>query len=179
MEESHNFAERTVTKKAEGTNLRNRILLWILYFVVFAAIVVSIIVTNGGLALWGFLFFLGLIALIFFTQRLVKEERKYVVENAKLHIYNVNAGGKEKLVFEELVSAFSLIAPVNDEYKAEIDAADEKLDCRGDAKSPDSYVGILEKDGKKTAVFFEVTNKMLKVMKFYNSKGTVVVNVRY
>ena len=179
MEDSHNYAERTVTKKAEGTNLRNRILLWVLYFVVFAAIVIAIAVTNGGLALWGFLFFLGLIALVFFTQRLVKEERKYTIENAKLHIYNVNAGGKEKLVFEELVSAFSVIAPVNDEYQAQIDAADEKLDCRGDRKSPDSYFGLLEKDGKKTAVLFETTNAMLKIMKFYNSKGTVVTTVRY
>lgn len=179
MEDSHNYAERTVTKKAEGTNLRNRILLWILYFLVFAGIVIAIAVTNGGLALWGFLFFLGLIALIFFTQRLVKEERKYTIENAKLHIYNVNAGGKEKLVFEDFVSAFSVIAPVNDEYQARIDEADEKLDCRGDRKSPDSYFGILEKDGKKTAVLFEVTNAMLKIMKFYNSKGTVVTTVRY
>lgn len=179
MEESHNYAERTVTKKAEGTNLRNRILLWTLYFLVFAGIVVAIAVTNGGLALWGFLFFLGLIALVFFTQRLVKEERKYVVANAKLHIYNVNAGGKEKLVFEELISAFTDIVPVNDEYKDKYTNADEKLDCRGDGKSPDSYVGILEKDGKKTAVMFEATNQMLKVMKFYNSKGTVVTTVRY
>ena len=179
MEENHNYAERTVTKKAEGSNLKKRILLWVLYIVVFAAIVVAIAVTNGGLALWGFLFFLGLIALIFFTQRLVKEERKYTIENAKLHIFNVNAGGKEKLVFEELVSAFSIIAPVTDEYKDQYTAVDETLDARGDAKSPDSYFGILEKDGKKTAVMFEVTNQMLKVMKFYNSKGTVVTTVRY
>ena len=179
MEDSHNYAERTVTKKAEGSNLRKRILLWIIYILVFAGIVVAIAVTNGGLALWGFLFFLGLIALIFFTQRLVKEERKYVIENAKLHIYNVNAGGKEKLVFENLISGFSVIAPVNDEYKAQLDEAEEKLDCRGDAKSPDSYYAILDKDGKKTAVLFEVTNAMLKIMKFYNSKGTVVTTVRY
>jgi len=179
MEEQHNYAERTVNKKAEGSNLTKRILLWVLYFVILAGIVVAIAVTNGGLALWGFLFFLGLVALVFFTQRLVKEERKYVIENAKLHIYNLNAGGKEKLVYEELISAFSVIAPVNEENKATIDSADVKLDCRGDGKSPDSYFGLIEKDGKKTAVLFEVTNKMLKVMKFYNSKGTVVTTVRY
>lgn len=179
MEENHNYAERTVTKKAEGSNLTKRILLWVLYILVFAAIVVAIAVTNGGLALWGFLFFLGEIALIFFTQRLVKEERKFVVENAKLHIYNVNAGGKEKLVFEELISAFTEIVPMTDEYREKYTAVDSTLDCRGDAKSPDSYACILEKDGKKQAVLIEVTNKMLKVMKFYNSKGTVVTEVRY
>lgn len=179
MEDSHNFAERTVTKKAEGSNLTKRILLWVLYFVVLAGIVLLCVLTNGAAALWGGILFVLLVALVFFTQRLVKEERKYEVSNAKLHIYNVNAGGKEKLVFEDLVSAFSVIAPMNEEYKAQYTAVDETLDCRGDAKSPDSYFGIIEKDGKKTAVLFEVTNKMLKVMKFYNSKGTVVTEVRY
>ena len=179
MEDSHNYAERTVTKKAEGANLRKRLLLIFAYILAVAACIVLAILTSGGLAVAFGIFAVLIIALIFFTWRLVKEERKYVIENAKLHIYNVNGAGKEKLVFEELVSAFSAIVPVNDEYKAQFGEADEKLDCRGDAKSPDSYVGIIEKDGKKTAVFFEVTNKMLKVMKFYNSKGTVVTTVRY
>lgn len=179
MEENHNYAERTVTKKAEGSNLTKRLLLWVLYFVVLAGIVLLCILTNGAAALWGGILFVLLVALIFFTQRLVKEERKYVIENAKLHIYNVNAGGKEKIAFEDFVSAFSVIAPVNDEYKAQYTDVNETLDLRGDAKSPDSYFGVIEKDGKKTAVFFEVTNKMLKIMKFYNSKGTVVTEVRY
>lgn len=179
MEENHNYAERTVTKKAEGSNLTKRLLLWVLYFVVLAGIVLLCILTNGAAALWGGILFVLLVALIFFTQRLVKEERKYVIENAKLHIYSVNAGGKEKIAFEDFVSAFSVIAPVNDEYKAQYTDVNETLDLRGDAKSPDSYFGVIEKDGKKTAVFFEVTNKMLKIMKFYNSKGTVVTEVRY
>ena len=178
MEENHNYAERTVTKKAEGDNLKKRIGLICLYVFVVIAIIVAVAVTNGGLALWGFLFFLGLIALVFFTWRLVKEERKYVVENAKLRILNINAGGKEKLVFEELVSAFTTIVPMNDENASAYEGA-EMLDFRGDTKSPDSYAAVLEKDGSKKAVLFEATNKMLKIMKFYNSKGTVVTEVRY
>ena len=37
----------------------------------------------------------------------------------------------------------------------------------------------LEKDGVSTVVYFEAINKMLKVMKFYNSKATVVTTMRY
>ena len=57
--------------------------------------------------------------------------------------------------------------------------ADEIIDERGNSKSADSYFARLEKDGKSTVVYFEAINKMLKVMKFYNSKGTVVTTVRY
>ena len=51
-------------------------------------------------------------------------------------------------------------------------------DFRGDMKSPDSYFAVSEKDGKKTVIFFEVTNKMLKSMKFYN-RNTVVTTVSH
>lgn len=178
MEESHNYAERTVTKKAEGSNLTKRLLLWLLYIVVFAGVIALFAVVKGA-ALWGGILFVLLIALVFFTQRLVKEERKVTISEAKLHIYAVNGSGKAKLMFEELVSAFSVIAPVNEENKAAYTDVDRVVDGRGDAKSPDAYFGLLEKDGKKTAVFFEVTNKMLGIMKFYNKKATVVTTVRY
>lgn len=178
MEESHNYAERTVTKKAEGSNLTKRLLLWLLYIIVFAGVIVLFAAVKGA-ALWGGILFVLLIALVFFTQRLVKEERKVTVSEAKLHIYSVNGSGKEKLMFEELVSAFTVIAPVNEENKDTYTNVDRVVDGRGDAKSPDAYFGLLEKDGKKTAVFFETTNKMLNIMKFYNKKGTVVTTVRY
>ena len=52
------------------------------------------------------------------------------------------------------------------------------MDFRGNTASPDAYYAILEKDGKSTAVYFEATNKMLKVLKFYN-RNTEVTPVRY
>ena len=83
-----------------------------------------------------------------------------------------------KIVSEDLISAYSVIAPANEAYREQWTNADEIKDFRGDSKSPDSYFARLEKDGKSTVILFEATNKMLKVMKFYNSKGTVVTEVR-
>lgn len=177
-EESVNYAEYTVAKKAEGSNLKKRVGLIALYVVVLAVIVVIIKLTSGAAAVWGGVLFVLLVALIWFTQRLVKEERKFEVSNAKLVISELNASGKGRIVSEELVSAYSLIAPANEEYREKWTAADEVKDFRGDSKSPDSYFARLEKDGKSSVVLFEATNKMLKVMKFYNSKGTVVTEVR-
>ena len=180
MEDSVNYAEYTVAKKPEGSNLKKRIGLIVLYVLYITAVVILTIVTKGGGAMWGFLFFLLFIILVFFSWKLVKEDRKYECLNAKLVISELNEGigSKPKVVSEELISAYSLIAPANEEYKDKWSQADEVKDFRGDSKSPDSYFARLERDGKTTVTFFEATNKMLKVMKFYNSKGTVVTTVR-
>ena len=180
MEDSVNYAEYTVAKKPEGSNLKKRIGLIVLYVLYITAVVILTIVTKGGGAMWGFLFFLLFIIIVFFSWKMVKEDRKYECLNAKLVISELNEGigSKPRVVSEELISAYSIIAPVNDEYKDQWSNADETIDYRGDSKSPDSYFARLEKDGKSKVVMFEVTNKMLKVMKFYNSKGTVVTTVR-
>ena len=179
-EDSVNYAEYTVTKKAEGTNLRKRIILIAVYLIYIAAVVIITVATKGGGAMWGFLFFLLFVILVFFSWKLVKEDRKYECLNAKLVISELNEGigSKPKIVSEDLISSYSLIAPANEEYKEQWTKADEIKDCRGSTKSPDSYFARLERDGKTTVVLFEATNKMLKVMKFYNSKGTVVTEVR-
>lgn len=179
MDESINYAEYTVEKKPEGKNLKKRILLISAYVVALAIIVVLISLTQGAAAVWGGVLFVLLVAFVWFTWRLVKEERKYEVVNAKLKIQELNGSGKGTVVFENLVSEFTIIAPMTDEYKDQWEKADVICDHRGSRKSPDSYFARLEKDGKSTVVYFEAINKMLKVMKFYNSKGTVVTTVRY
>ena len=178
MEDSVNYAEYTVTKKPEGANLRKRILLIAAYLIY--AIAAAVLMVGFHLAMWGFLFFLLFIIIVFFSWKMVKEDRKYECLNAKLVISELNEGigSKPKVVSEDLISAYSLIAPMTDEYKDKWSGAGEIKDYRGDSKSPDSYFALLEKDGKSTAILFEVTNKMLKIMKFYNSRGTVVTEVR-
>ena len=165
MEDSVNYAEYTVTKKAEGKALKKRLLLIALYLVVIIAFVVVCIVTSGAAAIWATVVVPLFIALVFFTQRLVKEERKYEV-------------AKGKVVSDDLVSAYSVIAPTTEENKDQWTKADEIQDHRGDSKSPDSYFARLEKDGKSKVVLFEVTNKMLKSMKFYN-RNTEIITVRH
>ena len=178
MEESVNYAEYTVAKKAEGKTKQKKMLLIALYILVIVVFGVIIAVTSGAAAIWATIVVPLYIALIFFTQRLVKEERKYEVANAKLVISELNASGKGKVVSEDLVSSYSIIAPATDEYKDKWSSADVTKDFRGDMKSPDSYFAVSEKDGKKTVIFFEVTNTMLKSMKFYN-RNTVVTTVSH
>ncbi len=179
MDDSINYAEYTVEKKPEGKNLKKRFGMIALYLLALAVVIVLITLTKGAGAVWGGVMFVLLIALVWFTWRLVKEERKYEVVNAKFKVQELNGSGKGTVVFENLVSEFSIIAPMTEEYKDQWANADVIMDERGNSKSSDSYFARLEKDGKTTVVYFEAINKMLKVMKFYNSKGTVVTTMRY
>jgi len=177
MNESGNYAEYTVSRKAEGKYLRVKIF-WLAIYAVLLAIYLGVLValSNYGIMLVIVtLPFLPLIVMIlrYFTwNRFVAVDQKYEIANAKISLYEVH-GKKQVPVFSELVSTFTLIAPVRDEYKADYEGADTVIDFRGSFKSPDSYFLRLDKDGKKTVIFIEATNKAVKVMKFYNSKGLV------
>ena len=179
MDDSINYAEYTVEKKPEGKNLKKRMMLIGLYLLALVVIAIVVSLTQGGAAVWIGVLFVLFVALVWFTWRLVKEERKYEVVNAKFKVQELNGSGKGTVVFENLVSEFTLIAPMTDEYKDQWEKADVILEERGNTKSSDSYFARLEKDGKSTVIYFEAINKMLKVMKFYNSKGTVITTMRY
>lgn len=172
-----NYAEYTVSQKAEGKYLRNKILCLALY----AVIVVALLSLMVALSNYGVLVAiivlpfvpLSVMVLRYTTwNRFVQVDHRYEVASAKITFTEIH-GKKETVAFEKLVSSFSLIAPVSDEYKDKYEGADVYMDFRGSAKSPNSYFLLLEEDGKKTVVYFEAITKAIKVMSFYNSKNTV------
>lgn len=183
MEESINYAEYTVEQKAEGKFLKRKIL-WLTVYTLIVFIYVGIMVklSNYGVlvAILTVPFIpLTIMVLRHFTwNRYVKIEHKYEVVNAKLKITELY-GKKEEVAFENLISEFSIIAPMDEEYRDKWEKADKILDFRGSYKSPDSYFARLERDGKSLVVCFEAINKMVKVMKFYNSSSTVVKELRF
>jgi len=178
MDGSQNYAEYTVEHKAEGKLKQKRILLISLY-VLF--LVGGMILFVGVLKIWPIGAIMPFLTWIIWglTWRTVQLEHKYEVASAKLSIYEIYGRKKQIPVFEHLISDFKIVAPMNDQYKDEYTKADVIIDQRGSIASTDSYFAAFEKDGQRTVVMFEATNKMLKVMKFYNSKNTVVTEVRY
>lgn len=176
MEESVNYAEYTVEKKPEGKLKLIRIGLIALYLFVgvgLFAFFLAIKFWPAGTVmpfltwiLWGL------------TWKYAQLEHKYEVKNAKLVISNIYGRKKLEVQFENLASELKVIAPMSEGNRKQFEKADKIMDFRGNSASPDAYYAILEKDGKTTAVYFEATNKMLKVLKFYN-RNTEVVPVRY
>ena len=178
MEDSVNYAEYTVEQKSEGAHKKKRTLLIMLYIIFCLG---GMIFFVGVLKLWPVGAIIPFFTFILYglTWRYAELEHKYEVANAKFRVSEIYGRKKQETVFECFVSELSLIAPMTDEYKAQWETADKILDYRGSKKTTDGYFVRLEKDGTSTVVYFEAINKMLKVMKFYNSKATVVTTMRY
>ncbi len=178
---SANYAEYTVTQKSEGKYLKRKLLLIALYVAVVIAYLCGVVAlsTYGVLVVILTLPFIPLAVMVvrhLLWNRYVIVEHKYEIESAKIIFTEIYGHTKEEIVYEKLVSAFSLIAPVTEEYKDKYEGADVYLDFRSTVKSPDSYFLLLEEDGKKTVIYFEAITKALKIMSFYNSQNTVMSN---
>lgn len=183
MEESVNYAEYTVAQKPEGKRLRAKILIIALYAViVFAYLGIMVALSNFGVLVAIItLPFIPLTIMVvkrFTWDKYVDIEHKFEVVNANFRVTRIFGHRTEDVLEERLVSSFDAIAPLAD-VSDTVSSADVVHDYRGTSSSPDSYAAIF-KDGSKTSVIlFEATAKLLKMMKFYNSKGTVVAQVRY
>ncbi len=181
--DSINYAEYTVTQKSEGKYLRNKILLLLLYAAVtFAYIgIMTLLSTYGVLVAIITLPFIPITIVIIHNlvwSRAVNVDHKTEISNAKIRFTDVYGHKKENLIFENLISEFSAIEPMEESNRGKWEKADRILDFRGSVKADDAYFGRLEKDGKSLVVYFEATNKMIKSIKFYNSSATVVKELR-
>ena len=180
MNDSPNYAEYTVEQKPEGKYLVRRILM-IVFYVAFSGVWLGVLV--GVLKLWPFgaLWPVLLAIIVFFTWRFVAMEHEYVIQSGMITFTEVFGHRTRKKAFEYKIRDMKKIAPTTDEYAAEYADASVTGDFRGSVKSPDSYFFTYgDEGGKKCVVFFEATNKAIKVMRFYNGQGTVMsTTLRY
>ena len=175
----YNEYEYTVAQKPEGKWKRRRFLM-VLGYVVF-----------------GLLFFFGFFALklyplmalvilaewilVFFTWRYVSVEYKFYTASGKISFICIYGGRTKKTVLEMSVKDFESITPVSD---ASVLISDKGKYARVDifvssVSSPDIYCGVYKNsDGVDCAVCFEATQKLLKIMKYYNP-ATVIGQTRF
>ena len=184
MEESNkNYVEYTVSRKAEGKYLKAKIL-WISIYALLVIAYVGVLALLSNYAVLLAICTLPFIPVIVIVlrgstwYRFVKCDYKYEIANAKITFTEIH-GRFKKEHLSEFVSAFSKIAPATEEYLSETEGADTVIDFRSSAKAEDVYFMVLNKDGKKTVIYFEAVKKALDVMKYYNSKNIVMSEVRY
>ena len=95
------------------------------------------------------------------------------------------SGGKDSVTLLTVFAAlkrfypkdFELIAPLNDEYKGQLEAfnADITVEAYPSLSSYDIYFALkTDENNKKTAVIFQVTNYTLKAFKYYNKDALVM-----
>ncbi len=174
-----NMAEYTVERKPVGKYLKYKIGCIALYAVIVLACLSLLVIlgTYGILVAMPIITFLPLSILLlrhFVWNRLVNVEYKYEIISAKVLFYEVYGKTRENKVYERLISDYTLIAPMTDEYKDKYEKADIVRDFRGTPDSPDAYFMLAdEPDGKVSVVYFEAAEKTLKAFKYYNSQNLI------
>lgn len=191
MNEITNHAELTVEKKKEGVYLFKRILMHAFYwglpvilFIIFALI--SDVFNGPDLVMVSILF---IPIWIFVCPKVVKPltfiyvdiEEKMDISGGTLTLSKIQGKRKEIPYISVTVSELEAIKPYRGEYKEEADKykADRRIECVATMKGEDVYYAYYTNaEGKKIIMFFEATEKALRVMKFLNSKTVVVETSR-
>ena len=191
MNEITNHAELTVEKKREGAYLVKRILMHAFYigvpvflFVVFA--IISDVFHGPDLVMLSILF---IPIWIFICPKVIKPltfmyvdiEEKMDVSGGTLTLSRILGKRKEVPYISVKVSDLEAINPYRDEYKKEADEykADKRIECVSSMKDEDVYYAYYtDEEGKKVIMFFQGTEKALRVLKFLNSKTVVVSTSR-
>lgn len=114
--------------------------------------------------------------LIFFTWRYVKIDNKYVIESGVLTFTRRYGNTKPRLVTEFRIKTAELIAPLKDsEHKVKDFDPEFTYSAVSSASSEDVYVCLYKNaDDKRCALYIEVTNAAIKMLRYYN-ENTVVV----
>ena len=178
------YAEYAAAKAVEGKYKQQRMLMILLYVGVAIGVIgllvgiSKLIPSLGMIALFSVaLAPLAVWMMVFFTWGKVNIEYKYVIDHSEFTLFTVYGGKKEVETFKCKVKEFSRIAPLNDEYKGELEAfkADATVEAIPSMSAYDLYFALhTDENGKKTAVLFQVTNYTLKAFKYYNKEALVM-----
>ena len=172
MSELFTTYEFVVAQKAEGRFLRRRILFVLMYMLYVATFLIVGIITRIGIPLVALVPVTTWI-LIFFTWRYVQVEYEYSMTRKK--------------IMEVHIKDAAAILPLSDpRTEVEVDrfAPEVVYNAVPSTKAEDTYVMLFEDrteqikgKGKHMAFTFVATTQALKIMKYYNSFATTVVDV--
>ena len=121
---------------------------------------------------------LGLLGLVLYFWKIFNCELEYSMTSGVMTFSRIYGGIKRKKILEVVIKDFRECAP----RTAEVDAA---LKAKGITKiysfsshstAPDQYYATFEQDGHLCVVYFEATEKTLKILRYYNPV-TVVTKV--
>ena len=121
---------------------------------------------------------LSLLGLVLYFWKIFNCELEYSMTSGVMTFSRIYGGIKRKKILEVVIKDFRECAP----RTAEVDAA---LKAKGITKiysfsshstAPDQYYATFEQDGHLCVVYFEATEKTLKILRYYNPV-TVVTKV--
>ncbi len=169
------FVNYSVKKKSEGKYRLSRILM-VIGYVVFALAYFLFFTTMNILPIIALLPVLTWI-LVFFTWRFVEVEYEYYILDGEFKLIEVYGTKSMRELCRVRISAMDSVAPYRGENKAKADAFDGESRICGVSSmdNPDIYYAVFkDESGAYRAVFFEATEKTLKVIKYYKSDVEIV-----
>ncbi len=172
---STNYTEFTLKKKPDAKILLIRALMILVYI----GIPVGVFCIPN---MWwlGALTLLMVVVVWYFTWPFTIIEYEYTLSSGDWK-FEKNFGSRRKVtVLEKKVKDMLIIAPYTDSRRTEYKAA-KVYDFRKSPKhNDDIYFAAFEEDGKTSVIYFQCTNKALKIFKSYNKNNTVSVDtLRY
>lgn len=172
-----NYAEFAVARKPDGRIKMQRFLFVLLYlaFSLLYCFVFLVLVQMGPVIAILPLF---LLIMWFFTWKLTKVEYMYIVTQGYFHIYRYNGYNNAKEVLKEKLIENKGVYPVGDsDYEKFAKECEAELDYSAGKNTDDRYFAIFLVDGKKTAVYFTASSKLLTGMRYFGGEKVVVTYV--
>lgn len=170
-----------VVKEKPSANLRLRKFLLLGLYVLLAVAMLSLaVVSRLGAPVVALTPFV-LALLVFFTWRYTSVELEYSITSGCMTVSKIFGGRSRRELVSFYLRECTMIAPATDsEWKARAEQfhADETVSILSAPGAPDAYFAAFEtKDGRRGLVYFEATQKALRICHFYNASATTLTKV--
>ena len=179
MEEFQMY-EFVVAPKKEGKSFMKRVGMIIAYAVVVLALLMLLISFPAMTPVFA-LSLVFMCIIVFFTWRYVSVEYEYSMVSGEVTLSNIYGGRTRRQVLTFRLKDCTMIAPAHVrewQERAELFGAEKVYSALSTANAPDAYFATFEDENKtKCIVYFEATEKALKICRFYNPSATVVTKV--
>ena len=172
--------EYVVAQKKTGKYALRKFILIICYIIYTVVLLSVAMLTRLAVPLLA-LTPLTLLVIIFFTWRYVNIEYEYSITSGEVTVSRILGGRSRKDMIRFRLRDCSMIAPLGDRMwreKAELFGANQTISALSSEDAADAYFAAFEdENGKKSIVYFEATEKAIKICRFYNPAATVTSKV--
>lgn len=161
---SDNYLEYAVDQKAEGKNLRLRVLLVSGY--ILAAVLIFVVLYRVRIVQLVALLPLLLLILVLWTWRYVSVTHEYIIATGEISFAEIYSNRRRKEVLRLRVRDVRAIEPAADHRPSDVERV---YDFRGSEKTPDAYWILFRDDKDRNCLaYFEATAKALRLLAMYN-----------
>ena len=121
-----------------------------------------------------FLLLLGIMILMWYLWRFVSIEYEYTILSGEITFEAVYGRRQRKKYYATPLKNIEKLAPVNGKNvtKEQFQGVTREVFCAAKMQNPRTWYAIVKEDsGEKTLLFFEVTEKAEKALRFYNGRA--------